>query len=130
MSKTANLLLVRRLYESGANQDVINEIFSSDIVWDIVPGFPKGGIYHGLASTLTDFFAQFMPLFASWGTEAHEYYGDEDGHVFVFGEYHGVGKNGKTANVRFTHLWTVQHGKLIALKQCADSYLAQQLLTN
>lgn len=130
MSKTENITLVRRLYESGADQEVIKELFSPDIIWDIVPGFPKGGIYHGLDSTLKDFFGQFSPLFASWGTEPLEYYADEDNHVFVFGEYHGVGKNGQKEDVRFTHFWTVEDGKLISLKQCADSYLAQKLLIN
>ncbi|WP_294900423.1 nuclear transport factor 2 family protein [Tatumella sp. UBA2305] len=130
MSKIDNISLVRRLYESGAAPEIIEELFSSDIVWDIAPGFPKGGIYYGHDSTMKDFFEQFMPLFASWSTEPQEYFGDEDNHVFVFGEYHGVGKDGRKADVRFSHLWTVKDGQLIALKQCADSYPAQQLLTN
>ena len=79
---------------------------------------------------MQDFFANFIPLFASWGTEAQEYYGDDEDHVIVLGQYHGVTKDGKKADVRFVHLWTVRDGKLAALKQAADSHVVQHALGN
>jgi ketosteroid isomerase-like protein len=130
MSKSDNIALARRLYDSGAAPDVAREVLAQDLVWDITPGFPFGGVYQGLDSTLNDFFAELAPLFTEWGTEAKEYYGDEDNHVFVVGQYHGVTKNGKRADVRFIHLWTVRDGKLAALTQAADSHIIQQALVN
>jgi len=130
MSKTANIALARRLYDSGAAPEVTREVMAADLVWDISPGFPHGGVYHGYESTMKDFFGQVMPLFASWSSEAKEYYGDDDNHVFVVGEYHGVTKDGKKADVRFIHLWTVRDGKLAALKQAADSHIVQHALGN
>ncbi|WP_049620617.1 nuclear transport factor 2 family protein [Frateuria defendens] len=128
MSKADNIALARRLYDSGAAPDVTREILAPDLVWDITPGFPRGGVYHGYDSTMKDFFGQFVPLFASWSTQAQAFYGDDENHVFVTGQYHGVTKSGKKADVRFIHLWTVRDGKLAALEQVADSHLVQQAL--
>jgi len=128
MSKADNIPLARKLYDSGAAPEVAREVLAPDLVWDITPGFPFGGVYQGLESTFKDFFAKLVPLFATWGTEAMEYYGDEENHVFVVGQYHGVTKDGKKADVRFIHLWTVRDGRLAALKQAADSHVVQQAL--
>lgn len=45
MSDSPNLALVRRLYDSGMAPDVVAEVIDPDIVWDITPGFPYGGVY-------------------------------------------------------------------------------------
>ncbi len=128
MSKADNIALARRLYDSGADPAVTREIMAPDLVWDISPGFPFGGIYRGYDSMMSDFFGQLVPLFNSWHAEAQEYYGDDENHVFVFGQYHGVTKDGNRADVRFIHLWTVRDGKLAALKQAADSHVVQRAL--
>lgn len=130
MSKSENIALARRIYESGTNPDVTREVMDTDILWDITPGFPLGGVYKGYESTIKDFFANFKPHFSSFSTEAQSYYGDEDGNVFVIGEYHGVTQDGKKADVRFIHHWTAKNGKLTSLKQVADSYVLRQALGN
>jgi ketosteroid isomerase-like protein len=130
MSTEENIAIARRVYESSNLPAVAHEVFAADIVWDITPGFPLGGVYQGLDSTLKDFFGQFSPLFSSWNTEALDYYGDDKNHVFVFGEYHGVTKEGKKVDIRFIHIWTVRDGKLAALQQVADSYVLQHAFGN
>jgi len=129
MSESSNIALVRRLYDSGAAPEVMVEIIASDLVWDITPGFPFGGVYHGRDSMMSDFFGRLTPLVDSWGAQAEQYFPSGDDHVFVIGHYHGV-KGDEKADVRFIHLWTVRDGKLAAMKQAADSHLAQQLLAN
>ncbi|KVC45591.1 hypothetical protein WS58_13550 [Burkholderia pseudomultivorans] len=130
MSRNENIDLVRRIYGSGAAPEVTRELMAPDLVWDITPGFPLGGVYHGYEKTVTDFFGRLISLFASWSTDAQTYYGDDDNHVFVVGEYHGVTKTGHSADVRFIHVWTVRDGKLAALKQVADSHVVQRALGN
>lgn len=128
MSKSENISLVLRVYESGANPDVTREVMDKDILWDITPGFPFGGVYEGYENTLKDFFGKFLPHFSSFLTEAQSWYGDEEGNVFVIGEYHGVTLYGKKADVRFIHHWTVKNGKLTSLKQVADSFILREAL--
>ncbi|MER6976422.1 nuclear transport factor 2 family protein [Streptomyces carpinensis] len=125
MSDSPNLALVRRLYDSGMAPDVIAEVIDPDIVWDITPGFPYGGVYKTWASAGADFFARLAPNFSSFGAVAEEYY-DAGEHVFVRGHYRAVSKSGQESDARFIHLWTVAGGKLTHLIQAADSHVVQQ----
>jgi ketosteroid isomerase-like protein len=129
MSETSNVSLVRRLYDSGAAPEVMTQIIAPDLVWDITPGFPYGGVYHGRASMINDFFGRLAPHFDSWAAQAEQYYPSGDDTVLVLGHYHGV-KGDQKADVRFIHLWTLRDGKLATLKQAADSHVAQQLLAD
>lgn len=130
MTDNPNTTLVRRLYDSGMAPEVTAEIIAPDLVWDITPGFPNGGVYHGWESVGRDFFGSLLPNYESFGAHAEQFFGDEDGHVFVFGHYHAETKAGNTADVRFIHLWTVRDGKLARMQQAADSHVLQQLLGN
>ncbi|MFC0437389.1 nuclear transport factor 2 family protein [Kutzneria buriramensis] len=128
MSESPNITLARRLYDSNADPAVTKEIMAPDLEWDITPGFPFGGIYHGYESMLNDFFGSLLPLFESFSAKAETYYADADDHVFVFGHYHGVTKAEKTVDARFVHLWTIRDGKLAHLRQAADSHVLQHVL--
>lgn len=128
MSESSNIALARRLYDSNADPAVTKEIMAPDIVWDITPGFPFGGVYHGYDSMMNEFFGSLLPGFGSFGAKAEQYYATDDDHVFVFGHYHGETKTGETADARFIHLWTVRDGKLAHLRQAADSHVLQQAL--
>jgi ketosteroid isomerase-like protein len=128
MSDNANITLVRRLYDSGMAPDVTAEIMSPDLVWDITPGFPNSGIYHGWDSVAQDFFGPIMPNYDVFGARAEQFFADDDNHVFVLGHYHAETKTGNKADVRFIHLWTVADGQLAHLTQAADSHVLQQAL--
>ncbi|WP_330276161.1 nuclear transport factor 2 family protein [Lentzea sp. NBC_00516] len=128
MPEPATIALARRLYDSNADPAVTKEIMSPDIVWDITPGFPFGGVYRGYHSMMNDFFGSLLPGFESFSARAEEYYATDDDHVFVVGHYHGETKAGKTADARFIHLWTVRDGKLAHLLQAADSHVLQEAL--
>ncbi|WP_322748558.1 MULTISPECIES: nuclear transport factor 2 family protein [unclassified Frankia] len=127
MSGSSNIALVRRLYDSGADPAVMKEIMSPDLVWDITPGFPHGGVYSGFDSMVNDFFGQLGSKVDSWSANAEQYFADDADHVFVLGHYH-VEKSDRKADVRFIHLWTIRHGQLASLRQAADSHLAQQVV--
>lgn len=124
MSESSNIALVRKLYDSGAQPAVMKEIIASDLVWDITPGFPFGGVYNGRDSMMNDFFGKLVPLFDSWATHAEQYFPSGDDRVFVLGHYHGA-KDDRKADARFIHLWTIRDGKLASLTQAADSHVVQ-----
>jgi ketosteroid isomerase-like protein len=128
MPESPNIALARRLYDSNADPAVTKEIMAPDIVWDITPGFPFGGVYDGYDSMMNDFFGSLLPNFDSFGAKAEEYYATGDDHVVVLGHYHGVTKAGETADARFIHLWTVRDAKLARLQQAADSYVLRHAL--
>jgi hypothetical protein len=89
VSDSPNAALIRRLYESRMAPEVAEEIMAPDLVWDITPGFPSGGVYHGRDNVVRDFFGTLLgPIFESMRTVAEYYYADDDGHVFVQGHYH------------------------------------------
>lgn len=122
MSESPTVSLVRRLYDSGMAPEVTAEIIAPDLVWDISPGFPNGGVYHGWESVGQDFFGKLMPSFDAFGAQAEQFFGDDQGHVFVLGRYEGVTHRGEAVEARFTHVWTVRNNKLAHLRQTADSY--------
>jgi ketosteroid isomerase-like protein len=126
MSESANIALVRRLYDTQLAPEVTSEIMSPDLVWDITPGFPCSGIYHGWASVARDFFGRFMQDYESYTAEAEQFYADGDGHVFVYGHYHAIPKGGQEVQIRFSHLWTIRDGKLAHQQQVADTYILRR----
>lgn len=128
MSDSTNIALVRRLYDSKGDPAVAAEVMAADIVWDITPGFPVGGVYTGFDSVGRDFFGALAQLWESIYVEADQIYADDDRHVFALGRYHITTKDGKALLPRFIHLWTVRDGKLARLQQAADSHIAHQAL--
>ncbi|MFJ4947055.1 nuclear transport factor 2 family protein [Streptomyces sp. NPDC088760] len=128
MSESPNITLIKRLYESGMAPEVTAEVMAEDLVWDITPGFPYGGVYHGWSSAGSDFFGRLAPNFEAFGAVPEEYFADDAGHVFVYGHYHGKAKTGNEVDARFVHLWTVRDGKAVQLRQAADSHLIHEAL--
>ena len=70
MSDSPDLALIRRVYESRMAPEVTKEVMAPDFVWDITPGFPNSGVYHGWDSVAKDFFGRTMPNYASFGAGA------------------------------------------------------------
>src|SRR3954453_8710803 len=98
MTEPPNIALVRRLYESKMAPEVTKEVIAPDLIWDITPGFPNSGVYHGWDDVAQNFFGPIMPNYESFGAVPEEYFGDDDNHVFVFGHYHAETRSGNTAN--------------------------------
>ncbi|MFI1034505.1 nuclear transport factor 2 family protein [Streptomyces sp. NPDC020951] len=128
MSDSPSLALVRRVYESRMAPEVTAEVMAPDFVWDITPGFPNSGVYHGWDSVAKDFFGKPMPNIESFGAVPQEFYADEAGHVFVYGHYHAETITGHKADIRFIHFWTVRDGKVVEMRQAADSHVIQEAL--
>lgn len=127
MSETPNVATVRRLYASGMAPEVVAEIVSPELVWDISPGFPFGGIYHGWGEVGSQFFGNLAPNFTAFGAVPISFDGDGD-QVFVQGHYHAERASGAAADIRFVHVWSIRDGLLTHLSQVADSHVIQELL--
>ena len=125
----ANIALVRRLYDSRMTPEVSSQIIAPDLVFDVTPGFPGGGIYHGWADVGQDFFGSIMPSYDDFYAGAEHFYADDENHVFVLGHYHATPKGKDEVQVRFIHLWTIRDGKLARMQQAADSYVLREALS-
>lgn len=128
MSDSQNLSIVRRLYESGMAPDVVAEIVATDFVFDITPGFPFGGVYHGWPDVAENSFGRLTPSYESFGPITEDFHATGN-LVVVQGHYHAVSKSGQAGDIRFVHTWHVVDGHLTHLRQTTDSHIAHQLLS-
>jgi ketosteroid isomerase-like protein len=121
MTDTANITVVRRFYANLGSPELLKQVLSPTIRWEIVPGFPYGGVYLGVNAVFQDFFSRLLQDFEEWRTEVTELF-DAGDRVIALGTYSGRAKaTGKRFAARFIHLWTLDGGMLVHLQQCADT---------
>jgi ketosteroid isomerase-like protein len=121
MTDSANITVVRRFYSNLGSPEIIGQVLSPTIRWEIVPGFPHGGVYVDLDSVFRDFFGRVLQDFEDWHTEMSELF-DAGDRVIALGTYSGRAKTtGKSFTARFAHLWTLDGGVIVRLQQCADT---------
>jgi ketosteroid isomerase-like protein len=121
MSDSPNVAVVRRLYEARGNPDVIRQVLAREVRWEVVDGFPYGGVYEGLDSVLRDFFGRLFTDFDDFVAHGSEFF-DSGDRVIALGSYAGrARRTGKGFTARFTHVWTLQDGMIMRLQQCADT---------
>jgi ketosteroid isomerase-like protein len=121
MTDTANVAVVRRLYEARGAPDVLRKVLAPNVRWEVVPGFPYSEDYLGLDAMLGDFFGRLFSDFDEWVTEPTEIFEAGD-HVFAVGTYSARARaTGKRFTARFAHLWTLEGGRIVRLQQCADT---------
>ena len=66
MSDSAQVAVVRRLYEARGNADIIRQVLAPDIRWEVVEGFPYSAVYVGLDDMLGNFFGRLFQDFESF----------------------------------------------------------------
>jgi ketosteroid isomerase-like protein len=121
MADSAQVAVVRRLYEARGNPDIIRQVLAADIRWDVVEGFPYGGGYVGLDDVLGNFFGRLFQDFESFVAVGTEFFESAD-RVIALGNYTGRARTTwKEFTARFAHVWTLQGGKIVRLQQCADT---------
>ena len=74
MSDSPNVSVVRRLYQARGNPEVIRQVLSSDVRWEVVDGFPYGAVYVGLDSVLRDFFGRLFTDFDEFVANGSEFF--------------------------------------------------------
>ena len=115
-----NVAVVRRLYDARGNPEIIRQVLTPDVRWEVVEGFPYSDVYLGLKG-VSDFFTRLLSDFEDWRTEPSEFFETGD-HVIAIGAYSGKAKTtGKTFKARFAHVWTMRNGVIARLQQVADT---------
>jgi uncharacterized protein len=121
MPDSPHVAVVRRLYEARGNLDIIRQVLAPDVHWEVVEGFPYGGVYVGLDDVLRNFFGRLFQACESFIAVGSEFFESED-RIIALGTYFGRAKaTGKEFTARFAHVWTLRNGKIVRLQQCADT---------
>jgi uncharacterized protein len=121
MSDSPNVSLVRRLYQARGNPEVIRQLLASNVLWEVVEGFPYGAVYVGLERVLRDFFGRLFTDFDEFVANGSEFF-ESGEHVIALGSYSGrARRTGKRFTARFAHVWTLRDGLIVRLQQCADT---------
>jgi uncharacterized protein len=121
MSNSAQVAVVRRLYEARGNPEVIRQVLAPDVRWEVVEGFPYSGVYVGLDDVLRNFFGRLFQDFESFVAVGTEFFESGD-RVIALGSYAGrARRTGKRFTARFAHVWTLHDGLIVRLQQCADT---------
>ena len=118
-----NVATIQRLYDALCERDPagLAAVCDPQVSWEITPGFPYGGTFIGIESVFKDFFAPLGQAFEDWRPEVENILdaGDE---VIGLGRYRTRAKaTGKVMTAGFAHVWSVQDGKVIRLRQYADT---------
>ena len=82
MTDSAQVAVVRRLYEVRGNPDVIQQVLSPDVRWEVVEGFPYGAVYVGLDDVLLNFFGRLFQDFENFVAVGSEFFESGD-HVIA-----------------------------------------------
>ena len=124
MSESQNVTIIRRWYDT-----LDRSLMAHDVVWEITEGFPHGGVYHGHEGVFDDFFSRLQADFSDWAATIEDII-DAGDVVIGLGRYQAQARaTGIRVTVPFAHLWTLQNGKVVALRQYADTLLLHQALT-
>jgi len=115
--------VVQELYRVAlANHgDTIAHLVTPDIVWEILDGFPHGGIYAGIPAIFGQFLPKLQADFHDWHAQPDEFV-DAGDTIVALGHYSGTWKtNGVHIVAPFCHIWTLKNGKIARLRQFADT---------
>lgn len=121
MTESSNMATVRRFYDNLGSPEVLMEVLSPTIQWEIAPRFPYGGVYSGVVAVFNDFFGRVLGDFDDWKTEMSELI-DIGDRVIGRGVYSGRSKStGRRFSAQFVHVWTLADSRMVRLQQCADT---------
>lgn len=115
--------VVQELYRMALadQQEAIAQLITPDIVWEILEGFPHGGIYAGIPAVFGQFLPKLLADFRDWKAQPDEFV-DAGDTIVALGHYSGTFKtNGVHIVVPFCHIWTLKNGKIARLRQFADT---------
>jgi len=121
-SKELTSIIFKVLTGEADTSDISSNLLVDNPMWNVCPGFPDGGVYHGMAEVFGKLYANLPKRYHYFGGEP-EVFIDGGNVVTVLGHYIVVSKEGEPAKrVRFSHTWKITpDGRIEGVWQVADS---------
>ena len=130
MTKSIRELADRFYGIVNGDEGDFSEIFSTDFVFGIMPGFPYGGDYHGLDET-NAFFEKLGNHFDYWEVHTERFIPIDDNNLLVTAKYKTKAtETGKDVLMETVHLWTANEGKLTSYKHYCDTAILAAAMDN
>ena len=130
MTKSIRELADRFYGIVNGDEGDFSEIFSTDFVFGIMPGFPYGGDYHGLDET-NAFFEKLGNHFDYWEVHTERFIPVDDNNLLVTAKYKTKAtETGKDVLMETIHLWTANEGKLTSYKHYCDTAILAAAMDN
>ena len=123
--ETENITKVKEFYKALNKGDrAVFKFLVDDPTWDVSPGWPDGGRYHGKVAVFGTFYKTLLNRLYHLLAEP-EVYVDGGDIVTVLGFYNIVFHEGEpVVLVRFSHTWKIAaDGRIAGVWQVADSSL-------
>jgi hypothetical protein len=116
-----NADIVRIGYDAFARGDMngVLAIFDEQLRWSTPDTVEFGGVYHGPAGA-AQFFSSLPRLYAELLVEPERFIEDADT-VVALGTHRGRGREGRTFEIPFVHVWTLRAGKAIGFTEFFDT---------
>lgn len=125
-----NVDLIKNLYQAFATGDIpaVLQLFDEDIEWTEAEGFPYGGTYRGGEAILDNVFMKLATEWSDFKAEPDEFL-DAGEKIVALGNYSGsYNQTGKSMNVPFAHVWTLEDGKIVKFVQYTDTLKVSEAL--
>ncbi len=125
-----NVELIKNLYQAFAAGDIpaVLQSFDENIEWTEAEGFPYGGTYRGGTAILENVFVKLATEWNDFKAEPDEFL-DAGEKIVALGNYSGIYKTtGKSMNVPFAHVWTLENGKVKKFVQYTDTLKVSEAL--
>ena len=125
-----NVELIKNLYQAFAAGDIpaVLQSFDENIEWTEAEGFPYGGTYRGGEAVLQNVFMKFATEWTDFKAMPDEFL-DAGERIVTLGNYSGsYNQTGKSMNVPFAHVWTLESGKIVKFVQYTDTLKVSEAL--
>ena len=130
MTKSIRELADRFYGIVNGDEGDFSEIFSTNFIFGIMPGFPYGGDYHGLDET-NAFFEKLGNHFDYWEVHTERFIPVDDNNLLVTAKYKTKAtETGKDVLMETVHLWTANEGKLTSYKHYCDTAILAAAMDN
>ena len=125
-----NVELIKNLYQAFAAGDVpaVLQPFDENIEWTEAEGFPYGGTYRGGEAIVQNVFMKLATEWTAFKAVPDEIL-DAGEKVVALGNYSGsYNQTGKSMNVPFAHVWTLENSKVMKFVQYTDTLKVSEAL--
>ena len=123
----SNIEIVQSTY--APPPDNLFAAMAPDIEWTEMVGLPFGGTFVGPDAIIANVFSNLQQDWEGFHPEPEQFIDGGD-MIVVTGAYKGTNKaTGKSVEARFTHVYTLDAGKIVKFEQFTDTHLFWEAMT-